>query len=197
MYVPSASVASRYSKQSSSYSEAIDLLYETPTFLFHDYYAIITFMSSILPQRFNAIRSLYIDQRGAGFNATSDWRFNERNNFNCTRHRNTVIRNPLLTSGKVAPKELSSFRLIAEIVCRMPALQELHLDLMFNGLFPLKYIMTIERPDAEIVEEVAPVIEMLQLKILEGVKVKATFDRLPGEAAHWIDLPFVQVRGWI
>jgi hypothetical protein len=151
-------------------------------FVLPDYYLIFAFLSSILPQRLNAIRSLRIQQRGFYKHADIDY------------FRRRKVYSPVLSSRKVPLREPSSFRLAAEIVCKMPGLQELHMDMCFEGYFTPEPNSFRRSQESVVVDVFAPVLEMLQLKVLEGVEVMVTFDQLPVEGAHWIDLPFVQAE---
>lgn len=165
------------------------MLYETPTFALHDYFSIIVFTCSILPQRFHNIRSLLIQEGNVGLPGHNSYNVFKSNNFKPIRGLN--IHNTIFSSRKVSPKNLSSFRLMAEIVCRMAGLRKLRMDLELGRSFPSNESDTVEARG--IVSEASPLIEMLRSKTLEGVEVIVTFDRLniQKETARWAALPFI------
>lgn len=167
----------------------IDILYMGPTFALHDYASVLAFTSSLLPNRFNAIRSLHFCQRDITVLRPSDYDFYENNNFNHIRQ--LTIYNPILPSGYVVSRDLSSFWLVTEILFRMAALEELYIDLALPWPFSHESDKCRILAGMKPYREVDAAMEMLREMVLKGVAISVTFERVD-ETAHWATVPFIQ-----
>lgn len=179
----------------------IEVLYSTPTFVLHGYYAILAFTASILPQRLNTIQSLLIlpsklDYPDPDEDDFPQYKFYRYINFPRFLHlhfsfiRNLKIYNTNFSSGKVFPKQLSAFGLVTMVMCGMPALQELHMKLVCQWDIADTFCRNRDLEDDKYAREVTRVIEMLKKKALEGVDLSITFAYLPKDA-RLIDASFL------
>ncbi|KAF2736707.1 hypothetical protein EJ04DRAFT_551071 [Polyplosphaeria fusca] len=109
------------------YSEMIDLVYSTPTFLIHDYDSFVMFTASILPARFAAIESLHFDNRDEGEDRLLNRSLSASASYRILRGREA--RNTLLPP--LDPTELGNgaFRALCEIVCAMKGRKKLWVTL--------------------------------------------------------------------
>lgn len=172
----------------------IEVLYSSPTFILHDYYSIIAFTSSILPQRFNSIRSLLIQQLNTPIRGSCSCHFLQYNDFSPLRH--LTVYSPIIPPGSVCSKELSSLELVVRVVCRMPALRELRLDLQCYGIVAMTFCSSDRMfENGKCAYDATPIIELLKKRISEGVKVDVRLDTTFSgtRIAGFVDIPFVHV----
>lgn len=165
----------------------IPLLYSTPQFLFGDPSSLLAFAATILPQRFNAIRSIHIDQR-CGLRSWPLLSFNSFANYCAIRHLK-ILGSPFPKSRQ-KPEDMILLRLVCEVLCGMKALKEVHLDLIYHTLHYKQYALKEQQEAA--FQDISNILTMLKerdFKILE-----VSFDMLDPQAAGWIDLPFVRLR---
>lgn len=157
----------------------IDVLYTTPTFVFYNYSSILGFTTSILPQRFDIIRSIHINQGEIEIEGWDGCDFPRNNNFSSIR--NLTIYNPLFPPGYVAPEELSSFEFIVGVMCRISGLKELRMDLEDDGICPEAFIIGLRGlPEGKCDDDDTTVVEMLKKRALEGLKANVTVDFMHG-----------------
>lgn len=157
----------------------IDVLYATPTFVFHNYQSILGFTASILPQRYNVIQSLHIDQGEVAIQEPHSCDFPHDNEFSFIR--NITIYNPIFSPGYNPPKEVSSFELLAGVMCKMSSLKELRMDLEDDGVCPEAFIIDLRGlPEGKCADDDTPVVEMLKKRALEGLKAKVTVQWMHG-----------------
>lgn len=161
----------------------ISTVYSSPQFLFSEPSSILAFVATILPRRFNTIRSVYIDQRYGG----REWPlpfFNSTLDYKSIRHLN-IVASPFPNSSR-KPEKMRLFRLVCEIFCEMNALKELRLDfdyLKLQNLGDNDY-------DKSMVQDVNQVLAMLERRKFKTLEVN--FERVPSETAGLIDRPFVR-----
>ncbi|KAI8941832.1 hypothetical protein NX059_003032 [Plenodomus lindquistii] len=122
------------------YTEAIDLIYSTATFRFHDYTSFFAFSSKLQPHRFKAIRHLHIFGRQYTRLTTDGvpmiWEkprdpknFFANQSVSYDRLRATPSENFMLPSGPRGYDELSFFESLPKIILYMINLEYLRIEL--------------------------------------------------------------------
>lgn len=163
----------------------ISLVYSVPQFHFSDPSSLFAFVGTILPQRFNSIRSIHIDQ----LHVDRTWTplsFNSPLDYESIRHLN-IIASPFPRSIR-KPEDIHLLRIVCQILCEMKALKELRIDFLYETLQRVGETGHVKSATND-VNFVLAMLESREFKVLD-----ISFDRVPPEAERWIDLPFVRLR---
>ncbi|ORY18546.1 hypothetical protein BCR34DRAFT_610229 [Clohesyomyces aquaticus] len=119
------------------YMEAIDAVYSTPTFQFHDHLSLCAFLGSLLPQRVAMIRRLCYNNTEMGRHGPSPWELTDEPDYSRLKRYNLTMRNPILPlipdqyirSKEFYPLNYVSWHLVCDILVALKGLRELEMRL--------------------------------------------------------------------
>lgn len=160
----------------------ITVVYSSPRFVFGDPSSFLGFVATILPQRFNSIRSIHIDQR-CGDRSSPLLSFSSDLDYKAIRHLN-IVASPFPNPSK-KPENMHLLRMVCEILCEMKALNDLRLDFIYLKLTKNDY-------DVSKIQGVNCILSMFERQEFKTLDI--SFEQVPPEGTAWLNLPFVRLR---
>jgi hypothetical protein len=169
------------------YTEASGIAYSTPLFRFQNYDSFFAFTSTILPERFNAIRLLQIggsDYRlGPGGLYKLDF---DESTLNYKSLRRLSYRNPVLPNGPTIREDFSAFSAACFVITQMAGLEKLSMELDHCATSTEPRMVHMVRRNME--ERVMPALEGLRELGLRRFDVR--FARVTLYTMGWTRQPF-------
>jgi hypothetical protein len=166
------------------YTEASGIAYSTPLFRFQNYDSFFAFTSTILPERFNAIRLLQI--RGSDYRLSYGKLDFDESTLNYKPLRRLAYRNPVLPNGPTTREDFSAFSAACFVITQMVGLEELSMELDHCTTSTEPRRVHIVRRNIE--ERVMPKLEMLSGLGLRRFEVR--FTRVTLYTMGWTRQPF-------
>lgn len=166
----------------------VSVLYSEPRFLFNDSLSLLAFAGTILPERYNTVRSVRVDQCCI----KHLWPFQTSNSCaSYSRIRHFKFRGSPFPKPSKNPQDMSLFSLSCEVLCGMKALKDLRLDLRIHNL-NYRYDVDTKEAQEAMINEVNAALAMLDGRNFRTLDI--SFDALLPKTAGWFELPFVQLR---